>query len=50
METSKEKKAERAISVRRRPSTLAALHKACYEEDRPMSYIIERAIRSQAEN
>ncbi len=41
----KEKKLEKPCSVKFRPSTMDALERAVQKEDRPLSYVIERAVR-----
>lgn len=41
----KEKKMDQVVGVRLRPTTKEALDKACHQQDRSISYIIEKALR-----
>ena len=41
----KEKKMDKPISIRIKPSTKEAIDRTCLKEDRPMAYIIEKAVR-----
>jgi hypothetical protein len=47
MNSTNEKKHEKPVSVRLKPSTIEALHKVCHNEDRPMGYVIEKAVREK---
>ena len=41
----KEKKLENPTSVKFTPTTKEAIDKACQQEDRSVSYIVERAVK-----
>lgn len=42
---SDEKKLEKPISVKVKPSTKQAIDKICHKEDRSISYVVEKCVR-----